>query len=255
MHVENNVTNRYYTPYKTNQNAGYFAGYMQTADGQWIENQKTAEEGFIEKFVDYQEFHREWMSQPNTDYYFGHSYAAPKIKAAADSGLSSAVETAEGKGTGKFLGLTAIPGSGMNSYGMAAFCSEKSTSEDPVIRVSSNCDGKPCYYDVHVKEVNPRNASCLEMFALSCYLDEQGITDRGTFGTYNRMKAHAGNASYIGQGYDLQDSDNVGMKMDWVAMLQLMAQNYLGNTQMYSQYLDCEKLADELEKWTDGGKN
>lgn len=75
MNIGNNVADRCYTPYRTNQNTGYFKGFMQTEKGLVMKEQSdSTEEGFIEKFVDYKEFHKEWMSQPDTDYYFGHAY-------------------------------------------------------------------------------------------------------------------------------------------------------------------------------------
>lgn len=64
------------------------------------------------------------------------------------------------------------------------------------------------------------------------------------------MKAYASNASYIGKGIDLQDSDNASAKIDWVAMLQQMSQHYLQSSQTYAQYLDCNSLASKLENWS-----
>ncbi|MDK2807938.1 MAG: hypothetical protein PWP24_672 [Clostridiales bacterium] len=165
------------------------------------------------------------------------------------SGLSSAVEKAEEKGSGEVLGLTMLPYSEMMSYGMSAFYSEKSTQSDPIVRIHSNYGGEQRYYDVHVNEVNPRNASQLEMFALSCYQDDQGITDAGTFGSFSRIKTYASNAFINGSFTDLQDPENVSMKLDWVAMLQEIAQTYLRNSQTYSQYLDADKLAGILDRW------
>lgn len=157
--------------------------------------------------------------------------------------LSSAVEKSETGTRGDVLGLTMLPYSDNMSYGMAAFYSEESTSADPIIRVSSNYGGERRYYNVHVNEVDPRNASQLEMFALSCYQDDQGITDGGTYGSFARMKAYAGNAADEGYSMDLQNPKNVYEKMDWVEMLEQMAQDYLKNPKTYAQYMDCKKLS------------
>lgn len=165
------------------------------------------------------------------------------------SGLSSAVEKTEGKGTGEVLGLTMLPYSNTMSYGMSAFYSEDSTPADPIIHINSNYGGENRSYDVHVNEVDPRNASQLEMFALSCYQDDQGITESGTFGSFSRMKAYAGNDADLGRGMDLQNPENAFAKFDWVSMLKRMAAEYLQNPQTYSQYLDCGKLSAVLEKW------
>ena len=62
MQVGSNVSNRYYTPYQTNTSVKYCAGFSQTEDGKLTPNETTENPGFAE-FVDYQEFHKAWMSQ------------------------------------------------------------------------------------------------------------------------------------------------------------------------------------------------
>lgn len=133
---------------------------------------------------------------------------------------------------------------------MSAFYSSGSTEAEPIVRVSSNYGGEQRFYDVHVNEVNPESASQFEMFALSCYLDDKGITDGGTYGSYSRMKAYALNASDIGEGIDLQDPANASAEIDWISMLRKMEQNYLQNSQTYLQYLDCKGLASKLDNWS-----
>lgn len=165
------------------------------------------------------------------------------------SGLSSAVEKSDSKAEGDALGLTTIKYTNSISYGMAAFYSSDSTGEDPIIRVSSNYGGEQRYYDVHVNDVDPKNASQLEMFALSSYTDDKGITDSGTYGSFSRMKVYESNAADNGYGVDLQNPDNASAKLDWISVLKNMAGEYLQNSQTYSQYLDCNKLASQLENW------
>ncbi len=181
--------------------------------------------------------------------YAGYTAGGDAKTDAFYSGLSSAVEAAQGRGSGDVLGITTLPYSDSLSYGMSAFYSEKSTPTDPVIRINSNYGGENRYFDVHVNEVNPSNASQLEMFALSCYMDDQGMTDGGTFGSYSRMKSYAFNDACLGKSPNLHSPESVEVRMDWVSMLQRMAEVYLQNAQTYSQYLDCEKLASILEKW------
>ncbi len=165
-----------------------------------------------------------------------------------DSYDKMTVEKAEGKETKKVLGLTMMPYNDTVSYGMSAFYSEKSTEADPVIRINSNYGGEEQYYDIHVNKVDPENATQLEMFALSCYLDDQGVTKRGSFGSYVRIKAYAQNDVYLGRGTDLQRPENAVSKIDWLAMLHRMEEAYLQNVQTYTQYLDCERLTTILEQ-------
>lgn len=182
--------------------------------------------------------------------YAGYAATGDAKTDAFYSGLSSAVERADGKGAGDILGLSMLPYSDTMSYGMTAKYSEKSTEEDPVIQISSNYGGEQRYYDVHVNEVNPRNASQLEMFALSCYMDDKGMTDSGTFGSYSKMKVYADNAAYNGLYPDLQNPANISIKLNWVSILKEMAQTYLRNMQTYSQYLNADSLAASLETWS-----
>lgn len=62
MQVGSSVSNRYYTPYQTNTSVKYCAGFTKTEDGRMSPNETTENPGFVE-FVDYQEFHKAWMSQ------------------------------------------------------------------------------------------------------------------------------------------------------------------------------------------------
>lgn len=190
-----------------------------------------------------------WPSDVRSDYADYKATGDAKTDAFY-SGLSSAVEKADGKGTGDILGLTMLPYSDMMSYGMKAQYSEKSTAEDPVIRITSNYGGEYRYYDVHVNEVNPKNASQIEMFALSCYMDDKGLTDGGSFGSYSKMKTYADNAACNGMCPDLRNPGNISAKFDWVSVLKQMAQIYLGCTQTYQQYLNADSLADSLEAWS-----
>lgn len=164
------------------------------------------------------------------------------------SGMSAAAEKSKSHAKGNALALTMLPYSDSMSYGMAAFDSDMSTQEDPIIKISVNYGGEQRYYDVHVNEVDPRNASAVEMFALSAYMDENGMTDRGTFGSFNKMKVYGQNASEFGDFPDLQSMDGYNVRTDWIKMLRQMAEAYLGNPNTYEQSLDANKLADVLER-------
>ena len=61
MKINNSVPS-YYTPYKTNTSVAYCAGFTKTEEGTCVPKQTTENPGFAE-FVEYQEFHKAWMSQ------------------------------------------------------------------------------------------------------------------------------------------------------------------------------------------------
>ena len=161
------------------------------------------------------------------------------------SNISSAATISSGEAVGDPIGLTMMRFGNTNQhYGMVASYSAESTSENPVIRVSSNYGGKNVAYDVRINEIDPRNASQLEMFALSSYMDDQGITDGGSFGTYSKMKYFGLNASENGYNINI---DDVMEKTDWIGMLKEMMSLYFDNSQTYAQGLDCKKILDALD--------
>ncbi len=163
--------------------------------------------------------------------------------------LSSAAEKSTSHAVGNALSMTSIPFSDSLSYGMLAFHSDQSTDDDPIIKISCNYGGEQRYYDVHVNEVNPRKASAIEMFALCSYMDEKGMTNRGTFGSYSGLHAMASNASMCHSFIDLDDASNYNVKVDWVKMLKEMANEYLKVPETYAQALKANQLADELMEY------
>ena len=159
-------------------------------------------------------------------------------------GLSSAANKAEGKSDGKLLGLTTLQYTEGVSYGMVASYSSNSTEEDPIIMVSCNYGGYDRFFDVHVKDVNPANASVLEMFALCSYTDNRGITDNGTYGSFIRMKHCVDNDALNNGTKYIIETIKEGSKLNWLESLMRMAQEYLTCPATYEQYLDTSKLLD-----------
>lgn len=159
-------------------------------------------------------------------------------------GLSFAASKSESKSDGKLLGLTTLQYTEGISYGMVSSYSKNSTEEDPIVMVSCNYGGYQRYIDVHVKDVNPANASVLEMFALCSYTDDKGITDRGTYGSFMRMKHCVDNDALNNGTKDIIEAIKEGSKLNWLESLRRMAQEYLMCPATYEQYLDTSKLLD-----------
>ncbi len=57
---------------------------------------------------------------------------------------------------------------------MKAKYAEDSTSQNPIIQIESNYGGKNSIYKISINDINPNNASHIEIFALCSYADEQG---------------------------------------------------------------------------------
>lgn len=188
--------------------------------------------------------------------YAGTAYAYRKTATAREefySAVSSAAQLTEETSLAQYqndsnvIGLAMIPCGDSNvSYGMKAQYAAESTPDNPVIQVTSNYGGQWVSYNVNVNEVDPRNASQLEMFALLSYSDDQGISDGGTFGSYHQMKVYADNAQANGywEGNGSWD-DFVNAKHDWLSLMTQMADDY-SRAGIYSQSLNCQKLEGTL---------
>lgn len=167
------------------------------------------------------------------------------------AGISSAAELTKDNNDSEIIGLTMIPYGNTNmSYGMRAQYAKESTTSNPVVQVTSNYGGKVVSYNVNVNEVNPANASQLEMFALLSYADDQGMTNSSTFGSYQQLKVYANNASLNGYCEDLTGYDTFLSKdFDWVSIMKSMMEDYL-ETGIYNQYQSCKNLLNFFDKFT-----
>lgn len=150
--------------------------------------------------------------------------------------ISDAAKLTEERSSRPVLSMTMIPDGGNITYGMTAKYAEHSTDADPVIQVSSNYGGKTVIYNVNINEVNPQNASQLEMFALCAYSDDKGISQRGTFGSYQRMKVFGQNAEMNGYCSGLSGYRNfLDTKFNWMNIVSRMMNDYL-QAGIYRQY-------------------
>lgn len=188
--------------------------------------------------------------------YAGETYAYRRRNSAREEfygDISSAVQMMEdeSENDSKVIGLAMIPYGDSNvSYGMKARYAAESTPEDPVIQVAVGCGGEQVSYKVNVNEVDPRNASQLEIFALLSYSDDQGISDGGTFGSYHRMKIYADNAQMNGywEGNENWD-DFVNAKHDWIDIITRITDDY-SQAGVYSQSLNGQKLNETLSHFS-----
>lgn len=182
---------------------------------------------------------RTFTQGKNADFYGNVSAAATKTDAGNES---------------RIIGLTTIPYSDMMSYGMKAQYAPESTSENPIIQVTSNYGGETLSYNVNVNEVNPENASWLEMFALLSYADDAGISKGGTFGSYQQMKTYSYNACGSGYiaGYSVSSFSSFETfmtgKFNWPGIISRMMEDYL-SAGIYDQSRSCKNLLDVFGKF------
>ena len=128
---------------------------------------------------------------------------------------------------------------GFDYYQLVAMYADSSTEEDPVVKV-----GK---YEVRINDVDPQNATSLEMFALLSYMDDKGLTDNHGMSSYSKMKAYSSQAEYNGFVNGLEDENLVwSEKRDWISILNNAKETFLNIPETYRQALNIDKMVFSL---------
>ena len=125
-----------------------------------------------------------------------------------------------------------------------AIYANSSTEQVPIIKVGND--------EIRVKDVNPNNATKIEMFALMSYMDDKGLTGNEGIKSYSKMMAFAMQAEYNGYCSGISD-DNVAstLKQDWLGIIDNAKETFLKNSQTYKQGLECDKMINNLMEWTE----
>ena len=156
-----------------------------------------------------------------------------------DESIGNATSLSESSNNGKKIGVTTV-----GNKGYIAMYADSSTEQEPVVKVGD--------YEVRVKEVDPYNATKMEMFALMSYLDDQGITNNQGMKSFNKMTAYSAQAEYNGYCSGISDEDTAWTEeRDWIAILGNAKESFYKNPQTYEQGLECEKIIDNLRKYND----
>ena len=132
----------------------------------------------------------------------------------------------------------------IGNIGYIAKYADSSTEEDPIIKVGD--------YEVRVNDVDPKNATEIEMYALTSYMDDKGLTDNIGMKTFNKMRAYSQQAEYNGFCNGISDPDMAWTKnRDWTAILQNAKETFFGIPQAYNQGINCENIVAGLERWAE----
>ena len=144
----------------------------------------------------------------------------------------------ENAGNKKPLGLTTV-----GNQGYVATYADSSTAQDPVIKVG-DCE-------IHVNDVDPRNATKMEMFALMSYMEDKGLIQNRGMKSFNKMTAYASQAEYNGYCNGIYDENAAWTtKRDWTGILENAKGSFMCNSQTYKQGLECENIINNLKKWS-----
>ena len=131
---------------------------------------------------------------------------------------------------------------------MTAKYAEDDSEDNPVIKVNVTKPNGKEEYLININEVNPRNASEIEMFALCSYADAKGIGTGGTFGSWQTLNYYRDNASHNGYFELSNGTDSFqNVKQDWMKMVQLMMKDYM-EAGLFKQSMDGKGLLGIFER-------
>lgn len=151
------------------------------------------------------------------------------------------------------LGMAFLDVGGSQSLGMTASYATQSTPDNPIIQVGITYPGGVKEtYEVTISEINPENATEMEMFALCNYNDALGKKEvASTFGSWHVLKNNGRNAELIG-GFSMAHSveEFTKVRQDWNAMVGSMKENHM-EAGVFKQALDADKLLEMFREYMD----
>ena len=154
-----------------------------------------------------------------------------------DETIGNATSLSESSDNGKRIGITTV-----GNVGYIATYADSSTEQDPIVKVGD--------YEVRINDVDPSNATKMEMFALMSYMDDKGLTNNQGMKSFNKITAYSAQAEYNGYCSGISDENAAWtVERDWIGILGSAKETFFGNSQTYEQGLECQKLIGNLEKW------
>lgn len=119
---------------------------------------------------------------------------------------------------------------------------DNSTTENPIVQMRIvDGSGTEIIVNVNINQVDPENATELEMFAFLAHLDEQGVSGNDTFmGSYQDLMYRAKNSTY-GDASAHNVQDFMFQHKDWRNMALNMTD--FGTAAVQARALACEKAA------------
>lgn len=174
----------------------------------------------------------------STDFYCaGYSKNSLNDSASKFTTMGSATQKTTSSNNGKTIGLTTA-----GNTGLLAKYADSSTPTEPIIKVGD--------YEVRVNDVDPNNATELEMFALMSYMEDVGMIEKHGMASYSKMKAYASQSEYDGVCSGIYDEQAFwDKKQNWFAIIDNAKQTFSCMTETYSQSVECGKLLSYFEKW------
>ncbi len=168
-------------------------------------------------------------------------YSAAITKAESDKTfkMGTATREATGNGDGKNIGVMAIG----NQVYLAQY-SENSTPAKPIVKVGD--------YEVSVNDVDPENATEIEMFALMSHLDKTGQSQNEGMSSFSKMRTYSQQAESNGFCSGIADADEAwNSKRNWTEIIENARKTYSQSLipEIYALTRKCDSLLDVMQKW------
>lgn len=153
--------------------------------------------------------------------------------------MGTATREATGSGNGENIGVMAI---GNQAY--LAQYSENSTPSNPIVKVGN--------YEVSVNDVDPENATEIEMFALMSHLDKTGQSKNEGMSSFSKMRSYSQQAERNGFCNGIADTKEAwNIKRNWTEIIENARQTYSQSLipEVYMLTGKCDKLLDVMQRW------
>ncbi len=155
--------------------------------------------------------------------------------------LGRATQESTSSNGGKTIGIMTV-----GDRGYLAIYADSSTPAEPVIKVGD--------YEVKINEVDPNNATQLEMFAWTSYMEDVGLIEKHGMSSYSKMKAYGMQSQYDGMCSGVYDGgtnteDFWSKKQNWTEIIRNAKNTYANMVGTYAQSLECGKLLSYFDKW------
>ena len=173
-------------------------------------------------------------------------YSSTSTKAENDKifKIGDATREATTDGDGKNIGVMTI---GNQAY--LAQYSKNSTPTNPIVKVGN--------YEVSVNDVDPENATEIEMFALMSHLDKTGQSKNEGMSSFSKMRTYSQQAERNGFCSGIADANEAwNNKRNWTEIIGNARQTYSQSLilEVYALTKNCDNLLDVMQKWIENRK-
>lgn len=150
--------------------------------------------------------------------------------------IGNATKKTDSSGDGKKIGLILI---GQTAY--IATYADSSTPDNPIVKIGD--------YEISVNDVNPKEATEIEMCALMSYMDDTNQTYNKGICSFGKMRSFADLAEQNGICGGIKDEDAIyNKRQNWIDIIKAAKEIFLGNSETYKQALDCDHLLFSMSK-------